>query len=96
MSHLRIKTMTIDSHDESIPVVSLRFVEIDGINHHLARDVGRYLGLKVDDDGDYRSVLTKAGIPFVDLPVFHRDQPLGLHALISEAAFNQARGVKHG
>ncbi|MBY3463490.1 hypothetical protein HFN80_05610 [Rhizobium laguerreae] len=96
MNFPRIKTVTVDSHDETTPVVRFRLVEIGGMNCHLARDIGHHLGLKADEDGDYRSALTEAGIPYNDLAIFDRDQPLGSHALLTEAAFNQARLVKRG
>ncbi|MBY5868784.1 hypothetical protein [Rhizobium leguminosarum] len=96
MTFPRIKTITIDSHDETIPVVRFRLVEIAGTNYHLAQDIGHHLGLKASEEGDYRSALVEAGIPFIDLVVFERDQPLGLHALLTEAAFYQARLLKRG
>lgn len=96
MTFPRIKTVTIDSHDDSAPLIRIRFVEINGVNFHLVKDVGQHLGLKADDDGDYRSALSELGIPFVDLAIFHRDQPLGPHTLISEVAYNLARTMKLG
>ncbi|KQV84349.1 hypothetical protein [Rhizobium sp. Root1220] len=84
MNYPHIKTLTI------------RFVEIDGTAYIPARDFGQSLGLTADEDGDYRSALTEAGIPYTDLAIFDQDEPLGPHALLTEADFNQARSVNRG
>lgn len=45
----RIKTMTIDSHDEAIPVIRLRLAEIDGQSLHLAQDIAAFMSLPLTE-----------------------------------------------
>lgn len=85
MTHLPIRTMTIDAHDESIPVLRLRFVtKPDGASFLLTRDVGEYLGINADEDDDCLDVLTDFGIPFTTATVKDRGQIIGPVGLISE------------
>ncbi|MBB2681893.1 UNVERIFIED_ORG: prophage antirepressor-like protein [Rhizobium esperanzae] len=84
MEHPRINAMFIVSHDESIPPMRLRFVEIDGASHFLAKDIAEYAGLQPEEDGDFRSTLAALGVPFVDSKVHDRGNTFGPVTLIAE------------
>ncbi len=89
MPHPRTKTITIDQHDESVPLVRLRFVEIDGTLVYVAKDVGAAIGLRADDDGDYRQTLQGYGVNYLMSVVSDRGNISGPLALITDAAYRQ-------
>ena len=89
----RLITLTVDCHDASVPLFIYRCNEIDAKPYVLAKDIGSHCGLKADDDGDYRSILTEAGIPFLHLEVSHKGDPLGPHALLMEADAKRMRSL---
>ncbi|WFU49031.1 hypothetical protein [Sinorhizobium terangae] len=93
MSHPRTKTLIIDQHDESIPLIRLRFVEIDGTLYHLAKDVGAAIGLKADDDGDYRQTLEGYRVEYLMSTVSDRGTVLGPLALITDEDYRQLAKV---
>ncbi|MBB4480837.1 hypothetical protein [Rhizobium etli] len=84
MEHPRINAMFIVSHDETIPPMRLRFVEIDGASHFLAKDTAQYAGLQADEDGDFRSTLAAFDVPFTDSLVHDRGNTFGPVALVTE------------
>ncbi|WP_156828758.1 hypothetical protein [Rhizobium sp. 42MFCr.1] len=81
--------MTIDPHDEDKPTFSLRMAELDGEMHYLAKDICSLYDLRVDDDGDYRSVLSQFEIPFRELMVDSQGGLIGPVALMTETAHKQ-------
>ena len=88
----RIKTMTIDSHNEAIPVIRFRIVEIDGQPLHLAKDIAAFMSLPVDDDGDCRSALDRLGISYRLSEVSDpHGEIFGPVALVTEYGFRQLR-----
>ncbi|MGR9319158.1 hypothetical protein ACU8LZ_22305 [Rhizobium leguminosarum] len=84
MEHPRINAMFIVSHDETIPPMRLRFVEIDGVSHFLAKDIAEYAGLQAEEDGEFRSMLAALGVPFTDSLVHDRGNTFGPVTLITE------------
>ncbi|PZU83087.1 MAG: hypothetical protein DI528_17980 [Shinella sp.] len=86
MTFPRIKTITIDSHDDAIPLIVSRFVVIDGTPYHLAKDICTYSTLTADEDGDYRGALTGLKVPFIDSMVHDRGNTFGPVALIADDA----------
>ncbi|SDM28798.1 hypothetical protein [Ensifer sp. YR511] len=88
----RIKTVTIDSHDEAVPVVRFRIVDIDGQPLHLAKDIAALMSLPLDEDGDYRLALDHFGISYrlskVSDPHGEISGPV---ALITEHGFRQLK-----
>ena len=48
MNHPRINAMFIVSHDETIPPMRLRFVEIDDVSYFLTRDVAENAGIPAE------------------------------------------------
>jgi hypothetical protein len=93
MNILHLITMTVDFHDAAIPTFVSRCTEIDGAPYVLAKDIGLYYDLKADEDGDYRSFLARAGIPYIDREVSHKGETIGSHALLTEAASKLMRAV---
>lgn len=91
MEFPRINAMFIVSHDETIPPMRLRFVDIEGTSHFLAKDIADYAGLPADDDGDYRETLTVLGVPFADSMVYDRGETFGPVALITEEGCQSLR-----
>lgn len=86
MTFPRIKTLTIDSHDDDIPLIVSRFVVIDGTPYHLAKDICTYSTLTADEDGDYRGALTRLSVPFIDSMVHDRGDTFGPVALVTDDA----------
>lgn len=86
MNYPLINAVFIVSHDETVPHMRLRFVEIDGAPYHLAKDVCFYAGLTADEDGDYREALTSLKVPFIDSMVHDRGNTFGPVALITDDA----------
>ena len=84
MNHPCINAMFIVSHDETIPPMRLRFVEIDDVSYFLARDVAENAGLPAEEDGDYRSMLTALNIPFIESEVHDRGTTFGPVTLIDK------------
>ncbi|MBD9558449.1 hypothetical protein [Ensifer sp. ENS03] len=88
----RIKTMTIDSHDEAIPVIRLRLAEIDGQSLHLAQDIAAFMSLPVDGDGDCRSALDHFGITYrLSKVTGPQGEIFGPVALVTEYGFRQLK-----
>ncbi len=85
MTHLAIRTMTIDAHDEDIPVIRLRFVvKPDGSSYFLTRDIGRSLDLNNTDTGDCLEILEHWGVAFIEETVSDRGKVIGPVGLITE------------
>lgn len=91
MEHPRINAMFIVSHDEAIPPMRLRFVEIEDTSHFLAKDIAEYAGLQADEDGDFRSTLAALGVSFTDSMVHDRGDTFGPVALITEHGAQRLR-----
>lgn len=89
MSYPRTKTIIIDQHEDSIPLIRLRFVEINGTLFYLAKDVGAAIGLKADDDGDYRQTLEGYGVDYLMSSVRDRRTVLAPLALITDESYRQ-------
>lgn len=88
MNFPRINTMTTEMHTGEVQ--RLRFVLLNGnAAYFLAKDIGSLIGLRADDDGDYRSVLGEFGISFFDAVVSDHTGPIGSHALITEHDYRQ-------
>ncbi|MBB4576612.1 hypothetical protein CO653_33395 [Rhizobium anhuiense] len=88
MNFPRINTMTTEMHTGDVQ--RLRFVVLNGsAAYFLAKDVGSLIGLRADDDGDYRSVLEQFGISFFDAVVSDQSGPIGSHALITEQDYKR-------
>lgn len=95
MSYPRTNTITIDRHDESIAPVRLRFVEVGGTAYHLAKDVCESIGLKADEDGDYRLTLEGHGVDYLMSMVSDRGTVLGPLALITDEDYRRlAKAVR--
>ncbi|MBD9541731.1 hypothetical protein IB276_20000 [Ensifer sp. ENS04] len=93
MSYPRTGTITIDRHDESTPPMSWRFVEIDGTSYHIAKEVCELIGLKAEDDGDYRLTLEGHGVDFLMSMVSDRGTVLGPLALIADEDYRRLAKV---
>ncbi len=90
MSFPRIRTMTIDSHDEDVAIIRIRFINAaDGSAEFLTTDVGEHLDINADEDGDCLDVLTDFGIPFTKTTVNDRGQIIGPVGLISERDYRR-------
>lgn len=80
----RIKTITIDNHDDQPPMKWRAVLCDDGILRILTRDYAPYLDLKADDDGDYRSTLETFGVPFMEQAVESHGEIIGPVTLVTE------------
>lgn len=90
MTHPRINTMTIDAHDEDIPVIRLRFItRPDGTAYFLTKDVGEHLGLNAIETGDCLEVLEHWGVPYAEEAVNDRGKVIGPVGLITEADYRK-------
>lgn len=90
MTFPRIRTMTIDSHDENVAIMSLRFITgPDGRPAYLTTDIGEHLGINSDEDGNCLDVLTDFGIPFIKLTVSDRGQIIGPVTFVSDQDFGR-------
>jgi hypothetical protein len=85
MTHLAIRTLTVDAHDEDVPVIRLRFVKKpDGAAYFLTRDVGKLLDLNSAYTNDCLEVLERWGVPFAEETVSERGNVIGSVGLITE------------
>ncbi len=84
MTYPRIKTLTIDSHDDT-PQVKWRLVDLAGKAHYLALDVCPFYGLEADSDGDFRTALTAEEIHFIESRVDNLGEIIGPVSLITQA-----------
>jgi hypothetical protein len=92
MTFPRIKTMTIDSHDEAVPLIRLRLVEVDSQLMHLARDIAMFMSLPVDEDGDCHAALDHFGVSYRLLKVSDQHGAIiGPVALITENGFRHLK-----
>lgn len=83
MTYPRIKTLTIDSHDEK-PPMRRRMIELEGRAHYLALDVCPFYGLEADSDGDFRTALAAEEIPFIESRVDNLGEIIGPVSLINQ------------
>jgi hypothetical protein len=90
----RINAMFIVSHDETIPPMRLRFVEIDDVSYFLARDVAENAGIPAEEDGDYRLTLATLNIPFIESEVHDRGTTFGPVTLIDKSDVDRLSVVR--
>lgn len=90
MTHLAIRTMTIDAHDDDIPVIRLRFVtKPNGASYFLTRDVGKLLELNNIDTDDCLEMLEHWDVPFFEETVSDRGKVIGPVGLITEQDYRK-------
>jgi hypothetical protein len=97
MTHPRTRSMTIDAHDENIPVIRLRFItRPNGMAYFLTKDVGEYLGLNAIETGDCLEVLEHWNVPYIEETVDDRGKVIGPVGLITEQDYRKltAEAVK--
>lgn len=98
MKLLATRTMTIDAHDEDVPVIRLRFImKPDGSSYFLTSDVGKFLELNNTDTNDCLEILEHWGVPFVQETVTDRGKVIGPVGLITEPDYRKlaARAADH-
>ncbi|MDP9732273.1 UNVERIFIED_ORG: hypothetical protein QE446_003771 [Rhizobium sp. SORGH_AS260] len=83
MTYPRIKTLTIDSHDEE-PPLKWRMIDLGGRAYYLALDICPLYGLDADSGGDFRTALIAEGIDFIESRVDNLGEIIGPVSLITQ------------